>query len=162
MKVPVFLAQAPTEMGITCLRMAMAAAGKNVGQEEVRLACGVSRSGTDLAALTRGAMQFGFDAEHVDVHALLSAPGPRGSQLPTIALWEGGHAVVLLAPSGASWELIDPVVGRRSITSAKLATALVGPAIVLKARPEFIPSPRRPGLFQTMLGRHPSSNRGLT
>jgi ABC-type bacteriocin/lantibiotic exporter with double-glycine peptidase domain len=162
MRVPVFLAQAPTEMGITCLRMTMAAAGKVVGQEEVRLACGVSRSGTDLAALTQGAKQFGFDAVAVDVHALLSAPDPDGSQLPAIALWEGGHAVVLLAPSGASWELIDPIVGRRSMTNTELAKSLVGPAIVLKTRPEFIPSPRRPGLFQAVLGRHPGSNRGLT
>ena len=97
MKVPVFLAQTPTEMGITCLRMAMAAAGKHVGHHHLRLECGVSRSGTDLAALTQGAMQFGFDAEHVDVHALLSAPGPRGSQLPMIALWEPSAQMQFLA-----------------------------------------------------------------
>ena len=161
MKVPVFLAQTPTEMGITCLRMAMAAAGKHVGHHHLRLECGVSRSGTDLAALTQGAMQFGFDAEHVDAHALLRAPGPLRSQLPAIALWKGGHSVVLVATSGASWDLIDPVVGRRTIAAEELAAALVGPAIVLKARPEFVPSPRRRGVFPIILGRHPSSNWGL-
>ncbi len=66
MKTPVFLAQSSTEMGITCLRMVMAAHGKRVGQEEIRHVCGVSRQGVDVAELISAARYFGFTAEYID------------------------------------------------------------------------------------------------
>ncbi len=161
MKTPVFLAQASTEMGITCLSMVMAAHGKHVGQEEIRHVCGVSRQGVDVAELISAAKYFGFTAETTDAQLLFSSDENSEIPLPAIAVWSGGHAVVIAGRAGRSWNVIDPISGRKNLTSHELAQELSGPAIVITPGPDLVRNSRPPGLFRTVVGRHTGSHTGI-
>lgn len=161
MKTPVYLAQAPTEMGITCLRMAIASAGTHVGQEELRHVCGPSRQGVDLAELSSVAEYFGFTAEPVDARSLALDQSQLDVPLPVIALWSGGHAVVISGRSGQSWEVIDPISGRKELTSHELAKGLSGPAIAITPGPNTSRNSRPPGILRTLVGRHTGSRIGI-
>jgi len=161
MKTPVFLAQASTEMGITCLRMAMASAGTHVGQEELRHVCGPSRQGVDLAELSTVAEYFNFTSEPVDAQSLVLDQTPFDVALPVIALWSGGHAVVISGRSGNSWEVIDPISGRKELNSHELAEKLNGPAIAVNPGPNAVRNSRPPGILKTLVGRHTGSRVGI-
>ncbi|MDE1046911.1 MAG: ATP-binding cassette domain-containing protein [Candidatus Nanopelagicales bacterium] len=161
MKTPVFLAQSSTEMGITCLRMVMAAHGKHVGQEEIRHVCGVSRQGVDVAELISAARYFGFTAESIDAESLLLNKQNSEISLPAIALWPGDHAVVIAGRIGRSWDVIDPLSGRSALTSHELAQELSGPTIIIAPGPDLVRNTRPPGLFRTVVGRHTGSRAGI-
>lgn len=161
MKTPVFLAQASTEMGITCLRMVMAAYGKHVGQEEIRHVCGVSRQGVDLAALATAADYFGFIAEPVEKRSLVGDQSQVEKFLPAIALWSGNHAVVISARSGQLWEVIDPISGRKTLSSQEMDQNLSGPVLVITPGPTIVHNPRPPGILRTLIGRHTGSRVGI-
>lgn len=162
MKTPVHLAQASTEMGATCLRMVMAAHGRHESQEEIRHAIGVSRSGVDLEGLRHAAETFGFDVTDMDTRQLLAEDSTaRDTFLPIIAEWSGRHAVVLVDRTRDSWNIIDPIVGRRSISLAQARNGLTGPALSLKPSASFQPTTQPPGIFRTLLRRHTASRVGL-
>jgi ABC-type bacteriocin/lantibiotic exporter with double-glycine peptidase domain len=161
MKTPVYLAQASTEMGITCLRMVMAAHGKHVGQEEIRHVCGVSRQGVDVAELISAARYFGFTAELTDAESyILNGQNPEIT-LPAIALWSGDHAVVIAGHLGSSWDVINPINGRSKLTSGELSQGLSGPTIILAPGPDLGRNSHPPGILRTVMGRHTSSRTGL-
>jgi len=162
MRTPVFLAQASTEMGATCLRMVMAAHGKYESPESIRYASGVGRSGVDLDGLRLAAGAFGFDVTHFDVLQLMSGdPTPSDICMPVIAEWSGRHAVVLEGRSGDSWNVIDPIVGRRSISLTQAQASLTGSALSLTPNSSFQPTPRPPGILRTLMQRHAVSRIGL-
>lgn len=161
MKATIYLAQAPTEMGITCLRMVMASAGTHVGQEELRHVCGPSRQGVDLAGLSTVAEYFGFTAEPVDARSFVLEQPPLDIAPPVIALWSGGHAVVISGRSGQSWVVIDPISGRKELTSSELAKDLSGPAIAVTPGPHAVRNSRPPGILRTLVGRHTGSRVGI-
>jgi ABC-type bacteriocin/lantibiotic exporter with double-glycine peptidase domain len=161
MKTPVFLAQASTEMGITCLRMVMAAHGKHVGQEEIRHVCGVSRQGVNLDALANAAEYFGFIAEPVETRSLVADQSQLEKSLPAIALWSGNHAVVISERSGKLWEVIDPISGRKTLSSPELDQNLSGPVLAITPGPSIVRNPRPPGIFRTLIGRHTGSRVGI-
>lgn len=166
MKTPVYLAQASTEMGITCLRMVMAATGTHIGQEELRHVCGPSRQGVDLAELSTAAEYYGFTTEPVDAQSLVLGQPPSNktlldTSLPVIALWSGGHAVVISGRSGQSWNIIDPISGRKELTSHELAKELSGPAIAVTPGPNASRNSRPPGILRTLVGRHTGSRVGI-
>ncbi|MDA2987899.1 MAG: ATP-binding cassette domain-containing protein [Actinomycetota bacterium] len=162
MKTPIFLAQASTEMGSTCLRMVMAAHGKHESPETIRYASGVGRSGVDLDGLGLAAGTFGFDVTRIDVlHLMADDSASTNKYLPAIAEWSGRHAVVLEGRSGDSWNVIDPIVGRRSISLVEAQTGLTGPALSLTPNASFQPTTRPPGILRTLLQRHTASRVGL-
>ena len=161
MTVPVYLAQAPTELGVTCLRMLLASYGMHVGQEELRVACGVSREGVDLATLAGAAENLDFEVTTIDARSMMTSDRTGDVTLPALALWNGDHAVVIEGRSRGSWDVIDPIVGRRTLSSDELHGALSGPAIVVTPSPDFTPTPRSPGLLRTLLGRHTGSRTGI-
>lgn len=162
MKTPIYLAQASTEVGATCLRMVMATYGKHVNPEAIRYASGVSRNGVDFDSLTSAAQSFGFDVARKDFGQLVSAdPSSTGDSLPAVAAWTGDHAVVLAEQSGESWIVIDPILGRRTLTSAQAQAGFSGPLLHVKPQASFLPTARPPGILRTLLRRHGASKPGL-
>lgn len=162
MNTPIYLAQAPTEMGATCLRMVMAAHGKHESQEVIRRAIGVTRSGVDLEGLRQAAATFGFDVTDIEARQPFPDDSPSGSAfVPIIAEWSGGHAVVLVDASRDSWQVIDPIVGRRSLSLPQAHAGLAGPALRLTPNGSFRPTTRPLGILRTLLRRHTASRTGL-
>jgi len=142
--------------------MVMAAHGKYESPESIRYASGVGRSGVDLDGLRLAAGAFGFDVTHFDVLQLMSGdPTPSDICMPVIAEWSGRHAVVLEGRSGDSWNVIDPIVGRRSISLTQAQASLTGSALSLTPNSSFQPTPRPPGILRTLMQRHAVSRIGL-
>jgi ABC-type bacteriocin/lantibiotic exporter with double-glycine peptidase domain len=61
--------------------------------------------------------------------------------LPLIAHWKSRHFVVVERVTRKGALIVDPAQGRRNVTSAELAEAFSGTAIVFQARPDLV---RRP------------------
>jgi ABC-type bacteriocin/lantibiotic exporter with double-glycine peptidase domain len=124
MTVPVRLAQGATESGPDCLGMLLAGRGMYVGQETLRVACGVGRDGTDLNDLCTGANAVGAEARVVSA-TLDDLP------LPAIIRWGAGLSRVIEGRKGNSWLLIDPFQGRMQIDDAQVRSVYDGNGLIL-------------------------------
>ena len=157
MSVEVRLAQGENETGVTCLGMVLASHGLAVGQEELRMVCGVGRDGTDLDVLARAAETYGFIA-HVregSVEELKDAP------LPLIASWGTAHVAVIDRHRGDAWGIVDPIDGRVEVSAASIAN-LLGPCVLAIAPgPDFRPGPRVPGMVSLLASRAARTKAGI-
>jgi ATP-binding cassette, subfamily B, bacterial len=140
-RVPFVQQLAATECGPACLAMVLGFHGKEVGMDQVRDACGVSRDGVSARAVLEGAGLLGLrgrgvKAEVDQLHLL-----PAGS---TILHWEFQHFVVLVRADASGAEIVDPAVGRRRVTTAELREAFTGVALTFEPTDLFVRG-RRPG-----------------
>lgn len=124
MSVPVRLAQGATESGPDCLGMLLAGRGMYVGQETLRVACGVGRDGTDLNDLCTGATAVGAEAR------VVTAP-LDDLPLPAIIRWGPGLSRVLEKRSDDHWSLIDPFQGRLELDDAEVRSVYDGHGLIL-------------------------------
>jgi ABC-type bacteriocin/lantibiotic exporter with double-glycine peptidase domain len=129
-----------TECGPACLAMVLGFHGKQVGMEQVREACGLSRDGVSARALLEAGGLLGLrgravKAEVEQLHLL-----PAGS---TILHWEFQHFVVLARVGSGGAEIVDPAVGRRWVTTAELQRAFTGVALTFEPG-ELFARARRP------------------
>ena len=91
-KVPVIMQMEALECGAASLAMIMAYYGKWVPLEQVRLACGVSRDGSNARNIIIAARNYGLVAEgdRLEIGALR-----KDVDLPCIIHWNFNHFVVL-------------------------------------------------------------------
>ena len=107
-KVPVVMQLEALECGAASLTMLMAYYGKWVPLEEVRLACGVSRDGSNAKNIYLAAQHYGFS-----VKAMRMTPESLQTkgQFPCILHWNMNHFVVLDGFRGKYAYLNDPARG---------------------------------------------------
>ncbi|MBL6430399.1 MAG: hypothetical protein HPM95_00845 [Alphaproteobacteria bacterium] len=81
----------------------------------------------DAAALARAGESYGLKVKAVrrEPEGLAELP------LPAILHWNFNHFVVLEAVKGDRFVLLDPAVGRRTVTRAELGKALTGLVLVM-------------------------------
>ena len=155
MAVQVRLAQGENETGATCLGMVLAAHGLHVGQEELRMVCGVSRNGTDLHVLARAAETYGLVTEISEADQLPDA------SLPLIGRWGNAQIAVIDRHHGDTWGIVDPIEGRSEITAAQLAARPPSQVLAITPGPEFRPSPRLPGMVSMLASRAARTKAGI-
>jgi ATP-binding cassette subfamily B protein len=119
------------ECGAACLTMILAYHGHHAPLAELRQACGVSRGGADALAVVRAARRYGLAADGVKVDM---------EQLPKLALpavlhWDFEHFLVLERLTRKGAILVDPAVGRRTISLQEMGRHFTGIALQLKPSP---------------------------
>ncbi|MCA1242209.1 ATP-binding cassette domain-containing protein [Stappia stellulata] len=135
------------ECGAACLAMVLSAHGREIVLEDARERCGTSRDGVDAAALARAGESYGLKVKAVrrEPEDLAELP------LPAILHWNFNHFVVLEAVKGDRFVLLDPAVGRRVVTRAKLGKALTGLVLVMVPGESFKAGGRRPMALPALL-----------
>ena len=122
-----------SECGAACLSMILKYHGCHVSMEELRIACGVSRNGTNAATLVVAAKRYGLDAKGYKVTAGELDRLP----VPCILHWKGNHFVVFEGIRGKKAFINDPAAGRRKLSLAELEADFSGVAICYEENEEF-------------------------
>jgi ABC-type bacteriocin/lantibiotic exporter with double-glycine peptidase domain len=135
------------ECGAACLAMVLSAHDREIALEDARERCGTSRDGVDAAALARAGESYGLKVKAVrrEPEDLAELP------LPAILHWNFNHFVVLEAVKGDRFVLLDPAVGRRTVTRADLGKALTGLVLVMVPGESFKTGGRRPMALPALL-----------
>jgi NHLM bacteriocin system ABC transporter peptidase/ATP-binding protein len=145
------------ECGAASLAMVLAYHGLFVPLEELRVACGVSRDGSNAANLAKAARSYGLTARAFkrELHAL-----PR-TTLPAVIFWEFNHFVVLEGFDERGYHLNDPAVGRRTVSPQEMDDSFTGVVIELTPGPQFVPGGAPPSLLESLRDRLRSSERAV-
>jgi ABC-type bacteriocin/lantibiotic exporter with double-glycine peptidase domain len=138
-RVPFIQQLGADDCGAACLAMVLSAHGVHDVASECRALCGAGRDGVQLRALCAVAARFGLIAEPVAV-----ASGEFGTvTLPAIAHWKSRHFVVVERMTRKRATIIDPAVGRQTLTLEEFAASYSGVALVCNAGPGLVLSPKR-------------------
>lgn len=149
LRTPTVLQMEAVECGAACLAMVLAHFGRWVPLEELRVACGVSRDGSNALNVVKAARSYGLEAHGMKV----DMQGLGALALPVIVFWEFNHFVVLDGVAGDKVHLNDPALGRRTISRQAFSESFTGVAIALKPGPDFRPGGRRPQLIGALRRR---------
>jgi ABC-type bacteriocin/lantibiotic exporter with double-glycine peptidase domain len=123
--------------------MILAFHGHHAPLSEVRQACGITRSGADALSIVRAARAYGLTAGGVRVE-LEHLPQLA---LPAILHWDFDHFLVLERLTATHAGLVDPAIGRRTMTLEELGRHFTGVALQLAPSPALKPRKRtRPSL----------------
>jgi NHLM bacteriocin system ABC transporter peptidase/ATP-binding protein len=120
--------------------MLMAYYGKWVPLEEVRLACGVSRDGSNAKNLYLAAQHYGFN-----VKAMRMTPESLQTkgQFPCIIHWNMNHFVVLDGFRGKYAYLNDPARGTVKVTMEEFDSSFTGIVLIPTPTEDFSPEGKR-------------------
>ncbi len=138
-----------TECGAVCLAIILAHFGKFLSIEQLRIACGISRDGSNAKNIVEAAegYQLQADGYSLEVEDLYQLP------LPAILFWKFEHFVVLEGFDKKHVYLNDPATGPRSISYDELDSDFTGIAITLQPGTQFKKSGRPPGVIEAIYNR---------
>lgn len=139
-KTPTMIQIEVSECGAVALGIVLGYYGKFVPLEELRLACGVSRNGSNAYSMIEGAKNYGMEAKGYS----LGLNDLYEVNLPAILFWKFNHFVVLEGFGKDCVYINDPATGPRTITYDDLNQSFTGVAIILSEGPKFQKSGKRP------------------
>lgn len=132
-RVPVVLQMSAADCGAACLSMIVGYWGGRVSSAACQEAVGGGQNGVTALMIVRGARSFGLE-----VQAFRHTPaGLADAPLPAILHWQGVHFVVLEAYGEKAVKIVDPAVGRRTLTSEEFAAAYSGVTLTFAPGPDF-------------------------
>jgi len=145
------------ECGAASLAMVLGYYGRHVPLEELRVACGVSRDGSNAANLVKAARHYGLEAK-----AFKREPEALGkAKLPAILFWNFNHFVVLDGIDAKGFHINDPAIGPRSVPYAELDAAFTGVVSEFSPGPQFRKGGALPSLWKSLASRVHGSERAL-
>ena len=138
-RVPFIQQLGADDCGATCLAMVLAAHGVHDVAAECRTLCGAGRDGVRLTTLAAVARRYGLEPRM----ARVAASDVHTVPLPVIAHWRASHFVVVERCSTASVTVVDPAIGRRSMSADEFAASYSGAVLVCGAGPDIVRNTRR-------------------
>jgi ABC-type bacteriocin/lantibiotic exporter with double-glycine peptidase domain len=138
-----------TECGAASLSMILQHYGKYVPLTQLRIACGVSRDGSDAAGIIRAAKSLGMEAKGFT----RGLEKLKKAEMPIIIFWEFNHFLVLEGFSKDKVYLNDPALGPRSISYDEFDISYTGIALDVRTGPEFFKSGNAPSVWPLVLKR---------
>ena len=135
-KVPVIMQQEALECGAACLCMVLAYYEKWISLEQVRLACGVSRDGSNAGDILKAARGYGMNAKG---YRFEPEELRREGHFPCIIHWEFTHFVVCDGFKGNKVYLNDPARGQISVSIEQFDESFTGVTLLMEPTEQFEP-----------------------
>ena len=133
-RTPSILQLEALECGAAALAMILAYHGRRVPLEELRVVCGVTRSGSKASSLVRAGQHYGMEARGFrrELDELHDAP------LPAIIHWNFNHYVVLEKIGRTRVFINDPAEGPRAVDLTAFSNAFTGIVLTFTPTRDFV------------------------
>jgi ATP-binding cassette, subfamily C, bacterial len=148
-RTPTMIQMEVTECGAVALGIVAAYYGRYVPIEDLRIACSVSRDGSNAYNIIEAAQSLGLEAEgySCELEALYEI------ELPVILFWKFEHFLVLEGFSKDKVFVNDPATGPRTITYNDLDQSFTGVVLTFKPGPSFVKSGRPYSITEALYKR---------
>jgi len=146
------------ECGAASLSIILRYYGKYLPLEELRLACGVSRDGSNAFNIIKAAEKYGL----IGAGFRASTEMLREYKAPCILLWEYRHFLVLEGFKGKKIFLNDPGSGQHWMWKKDFNLHYSGIALTFEKGPEFQPGGKEPSFIKQIATRLKSVPVGLS
>lgn len=148
-RVPSILQAEAVECGAASLAMILAHHGAWIPLEQLRLACGVSRDGSNAGNILKAARGLGLEARGMKSET----EGLKTLPWPLIVHWNFDHFVVFEGFERGVARINDPACGPRAVPLDEFDGAFTGVALRFAATADFVRTPRPPGLAAALRAR---------
>ncbi len=125
-----------TECGLACLIMVLGHHGKVVTREEMRDVLTAGRDGATARDLLNAARHQGMRGRGIRI----GLNAVQHLQRAAILHWEFNHYVVFDRFDKKQVKIVDPAVGRRSVSMSEFSRCFTGVALLLEPGEQFQPS----------------------
>jgi ATP-binding cassette, subfamily B, bacterial len=131
--VPVMTQMSAAECGAACLAMVLSYFGRSTSVAECREFLGIGRDGVSAHQIAEGARRHGLRVKAFKVEPA----GLASLEMPAIAHWSFNHFVIVERWSPKTVHIVDPAVGRRTLSAAEFDTNFTGVVLTLAPTIQF-------------------------
>ncbi|MEI6034245.1 MAG: NHLP family bacteriocin export ABC transporter peptidase/permease/ATPase subunit [Verrucomicrobiae bacterium] len=146
-RTPTVFQMEATECGAASLGMVLGYHGCHEPLEKLRVACGVSRNGSQASLLLKAARGYGLEAKGFKV----SVEKLAGMPVPSILFWNFDHFVVYEGRRGDIFHINDPASGPRPVALEEFEKSFTGVVLTFQPTADFKPGGRPRGLISALL-----------
>lgn len=133
-RVPVCLQMQSTECGAACLAMILNYYGREASIAEISAHCQIGRDGLSALDIVKAARVYGLQVRSVSIQE----SNLRGVRLPAIIHWQFNHFLVIERWSPSKVHVVDPALGRRTLSMKEFNDGFTGVVIILEPGGQFI------------------------
>jgi NHLM bacteriocin system ABC transporter peptidase/ATP-binding protein len=148
-RTPTVIGLEVTECGAASLGIILSYYGRHVSLEELRVACGVSRDGSNAASIAKAGRYFGLRARGVSV----DIADLHNFAFPYIVFWKFNHFLVVEGVGRGKVYINDPATGPRTITEKEFYDSFTGLLLTFEKTPEFKKGGRGPSMLGALRRR---------